>query len=489
VNVAPVTPTGRTITVAKGASLQAAIDAAKPGDVLLLAAGATYTGNFTLPKKTGDAWITIRTSTPDSKLPVGKRVTSAQGTLLAKIVSPNGSAALKTKAGAHHYRLIGLDVRAKSSVTSSVQLVAIGSGSASTQPTVASAPHHIVIDRRYISGADRMKLKNCVELHGAHLAVVNSSLVRCHSKTQESHAIIGWNGPGPFLIENNYIAGAGVNVMFGGADPASVSMMPADITVRRNHVRKVPTWKDVWLVKNLLELKLGRRVLVEGNVFENSWRDGQNGFALVLKSENQGGRATWSETSDVTVRYNVIRNTAHGVSASSNPGGRAVPASRIRFEHNRFEKIGTGTYPGGRLFQLSGIDDFQIEHNTGVSSHSAMILTGSDLLKRLTVRDNVFAGMTYGVSGDGKGWGTAALDGRSGAGWVFSRNVFSKDFSANHPSGNYYASSVSRIGFVSYSSLNLALSSSSTYKGKASDGTDPGANLTRLATLTAGVVQ
>src|SRR4051812_46297879 len=42
-----------------GTDLQALIDAAKPGDTIVLPAGSVYTGNFTLPKKTGDAVITI----------------------------------------------------------------------------------------------------------------------------------------------------------------------------------------------------------------------------------------------------------------------------------------------------------------------------------------------------------------------------------------------------------------------------------------------
>ena len=45
---------------------------------------------------------------------------------------------------------------------------------------------------------------------------------------------------------------------------------------------------------------------------------------------------------------------------------------------------------------------------------------------------------------------------------------------------------MSGIGFVSYPG-NLALSSGSAYDGRATDGTDPGADLARLATLTAGV--
>ena len=42
---------GRAITLAAGGDLQAAIDAANPGDVIELEPGAVFTGTFTLPLK------------------------------------------------------------------------------------------------------------------------------------------------------------------------------------------------------------------------------------------------------------------------------------------------------------------------------------------------------------------------------------------------------------------------------------------------------
>ena len=62
-------PSGRTITVNAGGDLQAAINQALPGDIITLQAGATFTGNFSLPNKSGTAWVVIRSSTPDSSLP------------------------------------------------------------------------------------------------------------------------------------------------------------------------------------------------------------------------------------------------------------------------------------------------------------------------------------------------------------------------------------------------------------------------------------
>src|SRR5438093_11166474 len=46
-------PTGMTIPVFAGGNLQAALDAAHPGDVITLERGAMFAGPFTLPNKTG----------------------------------------------------------------------------------------------------------------------------------------------------------------------------------------------------------------------------------------------------------------------------------------------------------------------------------------------------------------------------------------------------------------------------------------------------
>src|SRR3954470_21239391 len=53
---------GQRIHVAAGGNLQAAINAAKPGDTIELEAGASFSGNFTLPHKSIPGWINIESS-------------------------------------------------------------------------------------------------------------------------------------------------------------------------------------------------------------------------------------------------------------------------------------------------------------------------------------------------------------------------------------------------------------------------------------------
>src|SRR5260221_4562711 len=61
-----------TLTVNAGGDLQAAINAARPGDTILVQGGATFTGNFSLPAKNGISYITIRSSAADGALPAAR---------------------------------------------------------------------------------------------------------------------------------------------------------------------------------------------------------------------------------------------------------------------------------------------------------------------------------------------------------------------------------------------------------------------------------
>src|SRR5688572_16432817 len=50
-------------------NLQPAIDAAQPGDTILLRAGETFIGNYVLKAKSGTAEIVIRSDAPATSLP------------------------------------------------------------------------------------------------------------------------------------------------------------------------------------------------------------------------------------------------------------------------------------------------------------------------------------------------------------------------------------------------------------------------------------
>jgi PKD repeat protein len=231
-----------TIFVGAGGDLQAALNAAQPGDTILLAESEEFVGNFVLPVKSGSRWITVRSAVPDSYLPAdGWRIHPSDAAHLPRLRSPNSGAALRTAPGAHHWDLRYLEFRA--TFEGFGDLIQIGDGS-SAQNSLDMVPHDIVLSHLYVHGDPLYGQKRCISLNAAQVIIRDSYIAECKGVGLDTQAIAGWNGPGPYLIENNYLEGAGENVMFGGADPAIANLVVDGVTVRRNYITRPMSWRQ-----------------------------------------------------------------------------------------------------------------------------------------------------------------------------------------------------------------------------------------------------
>jgi hypothetical protein len=132
-------------------------------------------------------------------------------------------------------------------------------------------------------------------------------------------------------------------------------VVPSDIEIRGNHFRKPlssriedPSYAGTpWTVKNLLELKNARRVLIEGNLLEHSWGMGQVGFAVLFTVRNDGGQAPWAVVEDVLFANNVVRHAAGGVNIHGYDNHHPAQWSqRIAIRNNLFEDVDGRMYPG-----------------------------------------------------------------------------------------------------------------------------------------------
>jgi hypothetical protein len=394
--------------------LQEALNAARSGDVILLDPGARYVGNFVLPAKEGNAYITVQTAIDPRRVTLGGgRIAPEEAGLLAKIESPNAQPAIRTAPGAHHWRLSMLEIHG----SGGGDLVRLGEGR-EAQSRLDQVPHDLFIDRCYIHGDAASDQRRGIALNSASSAIVGSHISAIGTRGQDTQAILGWNGPGPYLIENNYLEAAGENVMFGGADSALPNMVPSDITIRRNHFAKRPEWRrdGRWVVKNLFELKSGRRVTVEWNLLEYNWLDGQTGSAVVLKSINAGGRAPWSVTEDVAFRYNVIRHSGSAFNVLGR-GEKSTEVTRgIVIEHNLLYDISGETWGGHGQFILigGGAVDISIDHNTIIQDGTFLHVYGRENgefvpVRGLRLTNNLALHNTHGIKGDGRPSGKATL--------------------------------------------------------------------------------
>ena len=233
--------------------VQAAVDAAQPGDTILLRAGETFVGHVLLRKKSGTGEILIRSDAPDSELPgAGVRLVpsgrSGANTSLSRLARLKGRGAtwrttplVRTEAGAHHYRLqfIEFDGVAQEGYGTLIEL-----GNNASQTSSSLVPYNITLDRVYVHGQPYRGQKRCLTLDSASTDVLNSYFAECKHFGEDSQAIAGFNGPGPFRIINNYIEASTENIMFGGADPKISNLVPSDIEIRRNHITKPLGWRQ-----------------------------------------------------------------------------------------------------------------------------------------------------------------------------------------------------------------------------------------------------
>ena len=448
----PGTP-GRTINVRAGDALQAALDRAQPGDQVLLQNGATFQGSFYLRRKSGSGWIVIRPASMSGIPAAGTRVSPANAAVMPKLVMTRGNdGAVRAMSGAGYYRLVGLELTVSPAVRDLNAIVRLHVDKAKE---VAQLPHHIVLDRTYVHGQPGRSVTRCVMMNSAATAVVDSYLSECHARNRDSQAISAWTSPGPFKIENNFLEGAGENVMFGGAKAESPEMVPSDIEIRGNHFFKPLAWRasDEWAVKNLLEIKQGQRVLIEDNVFENNWVDAQTGRALLIRAADQE-LSPWSRTSDITVRYNVFRNTPAVFNIDAQ--GKYETTRRVLVTQNVIYDVGDRSLGrSGDMFQISGkpMQDITIDRNTAVFGDGgnrvrryAFSLAGGPH-QRLSITNNVVELGSYGVRGSGERGGVASME-HYAPGGTFGGNVFVGSAKSSYGAQNRVVPSLDALNLV-----------------------------------------
>ncbi|HEV7891019.1 MAG TPA: hypothetical protein VGP08_10280 [Pyrinomonadaceae bacterium] len=481
----------RTVTLKSGDDLQRALEDARPGDTLVLQAGAVFVGPFTLPRKPGAEFVEVRSSALDRLPREGARVSPSDAAAMPKVVSPGrGEPALRTAPGAHHFRFVGVEFSTRDASARAYELIKLGADDR-TQDSVEKVPHHLVLDRCYVHAFPAQSLKRGVALNSAETSVINSHVAGFKVVGQEAQAIAGWNGPGPFHVVNNYVEAAGENLMFGGAGPTLPNLVPTDIEVRRNHFAKDPAWfpkhRDFagthWSVKNLLELKNARRVNIDGNLFEYNWTDAQSGYAILFTPRpNDSGPAAVIE--DVRFTNNIVRHVAAGLHVAGQDDlaqdTKARLLRRVVIANNLFDDVSGARWDGDGAFLKIGrsADQVTVDHNTVLHTGNITKAWGEPNAG-FVFTNNLLSHNEYGVMGDGQSPGLRTIE-TYFPGAVFRGNVFAGAEARLYPAGNYFPPKLLDARFKDEAVGDFRLLSSSPFRGRATDGKDVGCDFAAL---------
>ncbi len=488
--------TAANLYVPAGGDLQGALNSAKPGDTIQLAAGASFTGHFSLPANPGTQWITIQSSAISSLPAAGTRVSMSHASLMPKIITPDNIPAMIMSTGAAYYRFQGIEFTVAPGDYGN-DIIDVGNGSESS---VAALPHDIDFDRDYIHGDPVSGTKRGIGMNGANVTVENCYMSAFTSNWQDTQAIAGWNGSGPFKIVNNYLEAGTEIVAFGGATTAISGVIPSDILIQNNTFNKPLSWRPgsstyngmhVW-AKNHIELKSAQRVTIDSNSFTNNWIGGdQRGFFLVFNVRCEMGAVPWAVVNNVTVTNNVLLGGAGGVMFVGEDGASNYTGQATNFliQNNRFADINSSWDDGsgrgdGRLFQIQyKAQNITINHNTAFETGYLMTFEG-DASDGLVFTNNIVENGN-GPSGNGLNYMAAVAQFLTNYTW--SNNIITGGRASNYPSGNFFPTSDANVGFVNLSTGNMMLQASSLYHNAGKDGKDIGYLDASLATTASAI--
>jgi hypothetical protein len=450
-----------TLSVKAGGNLQAALNAAQPGDEVVVEAGAKFVGNFELPSKATGPVITVRSS---AALP-NRRVTPADASLFPVLMSPTAEPALKAFKTAN-WKLDGL--RFESTANGLYNIVFLQDAT------------NITLDRLLIIGGTQGQ-RRAIMGNGKAITLTRSHIANIWQEGFDSQAFCAWDGPGPYTIRDNYLEAASENVMFGGANSAAPDRVPADILVEYNHFSKRLEWKgQAKVVKNLFELKSAKRVVVRHNIFERNWTDAQNGFAILFTVRNDEGGAPWSVVEDVLFERNIVRDTEQGFNVlgydSYKPSGRTT---RITIRHNLVIASGAFLQAGSEVGELT------VDHNTVDQKGSFAMFYKGDVwvagstsvrpalfgVEKLTITNTLAYHNDYGVFGESAGIGTPALTALAKT-YTWTHNVLAGGDAHPYPPVTWRPTVAQHLAQFSQPGK---LTATSSYHKAATDGQDLGA--------------
>lgn len=213
-----ITCAAATCTAAEVQEVQAAIDDAQLGDTIRLQAGRSFTApsnGITISKRAGTGVLTITTT--GTLPPDGVRITPHWRSQLPTLRNGGSQVALQ---------IVGADSGpAEHIVVRGIRFAGCGQGLIRVGGSVSSdtgQPDDIVFDQILIENENwGVQCGTFIQASARRLWYRNSWAAGSMFLGGEKQSFASTNGPGPLVVENNYLAdNNGENIMFGGTGPS-----------------------------------------------------------------------------------------------------------------------------------------------------------------------------------------------------------------------------------------------------------------------------
>jgi hypothetical protein len=378
-----------------------------------------------------------------------------------------------------------------------------------------------------------LKLATITVASGTITAAANADAFSSANDTEGTQAIIAGNGPGPYVIDNNFMSGTGIPLHFD--DSGGPFLSRGDYNVTRNTFDQPASEMAGGPKSNglrygnrqPLEWKGGNRIKVDGNIFTGSFaEDNPVSVSIAITPRSQG------YVTDVDVTNNTFLNSVGGVTIASPIDSNAPvskPAARQRFKNNLFLSLNgwagsvmpIATGHGWPFYGGYGTEDITIDHNTSYDNRGSaptFLHWIQSPAGGVSITNNIYfytgdAPAFQGENVSTCGGGVADKDlmdcaftsGPGTASYTFSRNLLVPSWSSTSapsgfvgastvqsafpaplvnyiPNGNSVAANLALIKFVSSAAVgrDVRLAAASPYVHNAGDGAPVGANLEQL---------
>ncbi len=282
--------------------------------------------------------------------------------------------------------------------------------------TTSAGTNSTAVDYSYVNPPSQWAvgcgddIGNGIKLQADDSWIMWTYLEKLHQSSTETQGITFGFASGPGKINENWIEGASEAIFSGGGAVDARGGPEYNVEIRRNYMgidlnyRMLTTASNSgpkppfgcaalssnsskkncpfqWVRKNAFELKLCVQCIVDGNIIEGSWADGQDGKVILQTVRTCSGGASCgifdlnrssptygqpiSAVHDVRMSNNWIRNSAQGVGAGprsgppGNGGGVSMPTGHFDYINNLFSNIGDVNQFGmnnANLFESWGSD-------------------------------------------------------------------------------------------------------------------------------------